>query len=317
MLARFVAQRLLAAVTVAFLVSIGVFWLIRALPGDPVSLQLGQSLSFDQATYDAKRSELGLDQPLPVQYLKWLGRLLQGDLGASSRGQGDVVEAITDRLPVTLQLCVASMIIAISVAIPAGTLAASRRGSFLDKAVTVGAMAGVAMPSFWLAILLVLFFGLQLQLFPVYGFVDVRDDPFQFLRHIALPAFALGLSLAGPLTRQVRSSVVEVLNEDYIRTARAKGLKPMDVTVRHGLRNALLPVVTVMGLQVGHLLGGAVIIEQVFAIPGMGRLAVQSILQNDFLVIQGVVLVSAVAVVFANMFTDLLYVYLDPRIRAT
>lgn len=317
LLGRFVLQRMLAAAGVALLVSVGVFWLVRALPGDPVTLYLGQSMSFDDQTYRTTRSQLGLDEPLPVQYAKWMGRLMRADLGRSSRGQGEVTQAIRDRLPVTAQLCVAAMLIAVLVSFPAGTIAASHRGGIVDRVVTVFAMSGVAMPSFWLAILLVLVFGSKLGWFPVYGFVPIQDGFLEWARHLAMPAFALGISLAGPLTRQVRASLVEVLNEDYIRTARAKGLKRRTVTLQHGLRNALLPVVTVMGLQIGHLLGGAVVIEQVFAIPGMGRLAVQSIIQSDYAVIQGVVLVSAVAVVLANALADLCYGFLDPRVRAS
>lgn len=315
MLVQFMASRVLSTLIVLFFVSVAVFIMIRALPGDPVSYMLGQGFSYDEQGAARAREDLGLNDPFYVQYVNWLGRAFHGDLGYSLRGQGAVLPAVLNRVPVTAQLAGASMIAAIVIAVPAGTIAAARRGSKLDNLVTLFAMGGVAMPNFWLAILLVLGFGVRLGWFPMYGFVGIWEDPIAAVRHLFLPASALGIGLAGPLIRQVRSSLLEVLGEDYIRTARAKGLTERTVLVRHGLANALLPVVTLMGLQVGHILGGAVVIEQVFAIPGVGRLAAEAILDKDFMVVQGVVLVSAVTVVVANMFVDILYGYIDPRVR--
>ncbi|MEX2237390.1 MAG: ABC transporter permease [Dehalococcoidia bacterium] len=316
MFVRFVLSKVASTIVVLFLVSLAVFGMIRALPGDPVTLALGQGFSYNEESAERARDRLGLDEPIVVQYVKWLGRVAEGDLGHSLRGQGEVLPAVLDRLPITAQLGAAGLLVSVLIAVPAGTIAAAKRGTNLDRFVSLFAMGGVAMPSFWLAILLILLFGVRFDLFPLYGFVSVWDDPVEFVKHVTLPAIALGVTLAGPLIRQVRSSVLDVLHEDYIRTAHAKGLSGRVVLVRHALRNALLPVLTLLGLQTAHVLGGAVVIEQVFSIPGVGRLAVQGILDQDFMVVQGVVLVSAVVVVLTNMFVDILYGYVDPRIRA-
>lgn len=317
MFLRFIASRLLATAIVLFLVSVAVFVLIRLTPGDPVTLQLTGGFSYDEEAAQRARERLGLNDPIAVGYVKWVGSVVQGDWGHSIRGQGDVLEAITDRLPTTIQLGVASMFAAVFISVIAGTLAAARRGSRIDSIVTLFAMGGVAMPNFWLAIILILVFGVQLHWFPLYGSAKVWEDPVSGISHLVLPSLALGVGLAGPLTRQIRSSMLDVLSEDYMRTAHAKGLSERKVLINHGLRNALLPVVTLLGLQVGRVLGGAIIIEQVFAIPGIGRLAVQAILNKDFMVVQGVVLISALIVVLANMIVDILYGRLDPRIRVS
>jgi len=226
-----------------------------------------------------------------VQYVDWMRGLFTGDLGRSAITKQPLTEALRDRIPVTLQLAVASFIISMLIAIPAGIISAYKRNSLLDRVITVVALMGVAMPSFWLGILLILFFAVELRWFPPSGFVSFTTDPIECLRYIALPAISLGAVQAAVIMRQMRSSLLEVLNEDYVRTARAKGLRERQVVLVHGMRNALLPVVTVVGLQVGRVLGGSVIIETVFAMPGMGRYAVNAIFDRDYPVVQATVLI--------------------------
>ncbi len=313
---RYIAGRLVALVPVVVLVSVAAFTFIRLLPGDPVVAMLGTSgQGLDPRAYELARHDLGLDQPLPVQYLRWLGDLLRGDFGRSAVTHQPIIEALGDRFPVTLQLAVCSFIVSIVIAVPAGVLAAYRRGRLLDRLMSVLALGGVAMPSFWLGILLIILFAVQLSLLPPSGFVSITSDPVEFLRHIILPALTLGAVQAAVIMRQTRSSLLEVLNEDYVRTARAKGLGERRVVLMHGLRNALLPVVTVMGLQVSRLLGGSVVVESVFAMPGFGRYGVDAIFIRDYPVVQVVVLATALIVVLSNLLTDLLYAALDPRIK--
>ena len=315
-MARYLTGRLLAIVPVVVLVSIGAFSFIHLLPGDPVVALIGtsgQSLTPEQL--QAKRHDLGLDRPLPVQYLSWAGDALTGDLGRSAVTHQTIVKALKDRFPITLQLAVASFIVSLLIALPTGVIAAYRRNSLLDRVMTVFALAGVAMPSFWLGILLILVFAVQVHWLPPSGYVSFGASAHEWLRHLLLPALTLGAVQAAVVMRQTRSSLLEVLNEDYVRTARAKGLAERRVVLQHGLRNAMLPVVTVAGLQVSRLLGGAVVIETVFALPGFGRYGVDAIFIRDYPVVQAVVLVTAVIVVLTNLFTDLLYGVLDPRIR--
>lgn len=313
---RYIAGRLLSLVPVVLLVSVAAFAFIRLLPGDPVVAMLGTSgQGLDERTYALARHDLGLDRPLPVQYARWLGELLRGDFGRSAVTHQPIVEALGDRFPVTLQLAVSSFIISLIIAVPTGVVSAYKRGSLLDRLMSVLALGGVAMPSFWLGILLIIVFAVELSLLPPSGFVSITSDPKEFLRHMALPAITLGAVQAAVIMRQTRSSLLEVLNEDYVRTARAKGLPERRVLLSHGLRNALLPVVTVMGLQVSRLLGGSVVVETVFAMPGFGRYGVDAIFIRDYPVVQVVVLATALIVVFSNLVTDLLYAVLDPRIK--
>ena len=313
----YIISRVLSILPVALLVTVGAFAFIHLLPGDPVVALIGSSGTegVDERTLALRRHELGLDRPLPVQYVDWLGKLLRGDLGRSAVTHQPVSEAIVDRFPVTLQVAVASFVVSLVIALPAAVVSAYRRNSLLDRVMTVLSLGGVAMPSFWLGILLILVFAVELRWFPPSGFVNITTDPLASLRHLVLPAFALGAVQAAVIMRQARSSLLEVLNEDYIRTARAKGLAERRVVLLHGLRNALLPVVTILGLQVSRLLGGSVIIESVFAIPGFARYGVDAIFIRDYPVVQAVVLVTAIIVVFANLLTDLLYGILDPRIQ--
>jgi peptide/nickel transport system permease protein len=313
---RYIAGRLLSLVPVVLLVSVAAFAFIRLLPGDPVVAMLGTSgQGLDERAHALARHELGLDRPLPVQYARWMGDLARGDFGRSAATHQPIGEALGDRFPVTLQLAVASFIISLIIAVPAGVVSAYRRGGLLDRLMSVLALGGVAMPSFWLGILLIILFAVELSLLPPSGFVSITTDPREFLRHMALPAITLGAVQAAVIMRQTRSSLLEVLNEDYVRTARAKGLAERRVVLSHGLRNALLPVVTVMGLQVSRLLGGSVVVETVFAMPGFGRYGVDAIFIRDYPVVQVVVLATALIVVLANLITDLLYAALDPRIK--
>ena len=310
---RYVTRRVLATVPVLLLVSVGAFLLLHLIPGDPVLVMLGERA--DPQVAERLRHDLGLGRPLPVQYVSWLGDALQGDLGRSIRSPQPVAEAIAQRFPVTLQLAAEGMLLALVVAIPMGVLAATRPGSAIDRLATLVASLGVAVPSFSLGVLLILAVSLRLRWLPPSGYESPGTDLGQNLRLMVLPAITLAAALAAELMRITRASVREALAQDYPRTARAKGLTERAIVVRHCLKNALIPVVTVIGLQFGHLLGGAVIVETLYAIPGMGRLLVDSIAARDFPMVQGVVLVTAMVVVASSLVVDLLYGFLDPRIR--
>ena len=313
---RYVAGRLLALVPVILLVSVAAFSFIHLLPGDPVIALLGTSgQSLTPQQLQIARHDLGLDRPLPVQYFDWASKGVTGNLGRSAVTRQVITKALRDRFPITLQLTIASFIVSLLIALPTGVIAAYRRNSLLDRILTVIALGGVAMPSFWLGILLILGFAVQVHWMPPSGYVSFGSNATEWLRHLVLPAVTLGAVQAAVVMRQTRSSLLEVLNEDYVRTAQAKGLAERRIVLLHGLRNAMLPVVTVAGLQVSRLLGGAVVIETVFALPGFGRYGVDAIFIRDYPVVQAVVLVTAVIVVLTNLFTDLLYGVLDPRIR--
>ncbi|MFD2110582.1 nickel ABC transporter permease [Thiorhodococcus fuscus] len=283
-----------------------VFLLIHLVPGDPVEVMLGEGAR--PADQEALRHALGLDRPLSAQYLEYLGRLVRLDLGVSLHAQRPVLDLLSERVGPTLELAVASLSLAIVLAIPLGVLAAHYRGRGVDRAAMTFSMLGAAIPNFWLGPLLILVFSLWLGWTPVSG----RDGPFS----LVLPAVTLGTGLAAVLARMVRSSVLEVLGEDYVRTARAKGLGPLAVLWRHALRNAWLPILTLVGLQFGALLGGAVITETVFSWPGLGSLLVEAIQTRDYPLVQGAVLLIALTYLAVNTLTDLLYVAIDPRVRA-
>jgi peptide/nickel transport system permease protein len=300
---------------VLVILSVGVFLMLHLTPGDPVQIMLGQDA--DPQSVAALRAELGLDQPLPVQYVRWVGNVLRGDLGRSIRTHQPVMEAITSRLPVTLELSIVSLVVSLAIGLPAGVVAATRRNTPLDLASTGLALAGVSLPSFFLGILLILVFALGLRWVPPSGYTPLGQDPAMNLKQMAMPAVALGAALAGIVARLTRSSLLDVLSAEYMRSARAKGLSESAAVVHHGLKNALLPVVTVVGLQVGALLGGAILIETIFALPGIGRLAVDSIFARDFPIVQGVVLFLALVRILSNLVADLLYARLDPRIALT
>ncbi len=309
---RYLFTRGVSMIPVLFFLTLGTFLMLRLTPGDPVTLMLGEGA--DAATVAQIRQDLGLDEPLPVQYVRWTAQVLQGDLGRSIRTNEPVLRSIVDRLPVTLELSALALLIALAIGVPAGVISATRPGTWLDRIVSVGAFAGASVPTFFLGLLLILFFGLRLGWFPTSGFVPLAQDPALNLRLLVLPSITLGVAVAAVIARLTRSSMLEVLGREYVVTARGKGLAERVVIRRHVLRNALLPVVTIVGLQVGALLGGAVVTEVIFAIPGVGRLLVTNIFAHDFPVVQGVVLFLGIVRLAANLLTDLAYAYIDPRI---
>jgi peptide/nickel transport system permease protein len=311
---RYLVSRIVAIIPIALVVSLAVFVVFQLLPGTVVDTLTGES-GGDASSRTALRRELGLDKPPVERYLDWMSHVAMGDLGRSPVLRQDVVDAIRQRIQPTLQLGVAAWLLAIVIAIPAGVISATKRGSWVDTVVTLLAVGGVAMPSFWMGILFVLLFSIKLDLLPPSGYVPFAEDPAESLKLLILPALTISLHLSASLMRQVRSSMLETLSQDYIRTARAKGLTEFSVVMRHGLRNALLPVLTVAGAQVGLLFSGVVVVEQVFAVPGMGRLAVDSTFARDYVTVQGIVLMMAMIVLLANLVTDLLYAAADPRIR--
>ena len=314
-MARYVIRRLLLAVPVLLFVTLIVFLIMHLSPGDPVTIMLGGQVGVTQETMDAVRAKMGLDEPVYVQYFIWLRGVLQGDLGYSYLNHLPVSTMLAQKLPASAELAVASIFLALVVAIPGGVLAAVKRNSLLDRLLTTFVTAGIAIPGFWLAILIVLLFAVALDWLPSSGHVDFRRDPVGNLRFLVLPALTMSILLAAPIMRFVRSSMLDVLGEDYVRTARAKGLAERTLIYRHALRNAMIPTVTVVALQFAGLIGGAVLIEWVFAWPGIGWLAVNAISARDYSVVQGIVLVVAVIFVVANLIADLLYAALDPRIR--
>jgi peptide/nickel transport system permease protein len=311
---RFALQRLVQTIPVLFLMSAIVFGLIFLLPGDPVLGMLGPGIDLDDASVQQMREDLHLDDPIPVQYVHWLGRCLTGDFGRSVSSKQPVSDALRKRLPVSIQLACCAIFVTLLISLPLGVLAAAKRGSIWDVLASGFSVIGLAIPGFWLAILLVLFLAVRHSWLPSSGYVSPLDSPLQWLRYMALPAITLGVGGAGSLTRQIRSSLLEVLSEDYVRTARAKGLRGQTVLVRHALRNALIPAVTVLGLSLGNLLGGSLIVESIFLVPGIGSLLVNAIFTRDFPVVQAGTLVIAVMVVFINLAVDMLYGILDPRI---
>lgn len=308
----YLIRRLIFALVVIVGVATISFALLHLIPGSPVDAILGTE-STPEARATLER-QLGLDRPVIVQYVSWWGKVLQGDLGNSVMTKQPVAKLISERLPVTIPLALFSMLIALLIAVPAGILSALRRNTWIDGVVSVIAFAGLSIPGFWLGTLLILGFSVHWQIFPPGGYVSILDDPISGFRHLVLPAIALGTTFAAVLTRMIRSSMLEVLGADYIRTARAKGQTEHRVVVGHALRNALIPAVTIIGVQVGILLSGALIIEQIFSLPGIGRLTVQAVLDRDIPLLQGCIIVIALIFVIVNLVTDLIYVYLDPRI---
>jgi peptide/nickel transport system permease protein len=312
---RFLGRRLLATIPLLFFVSLVVFSLVHALPGDPALLFLGEEA--DAQTIAAFRTRLGFDRPLVVQYGDWLARAARGDLGRSLRTNQPVTEAIVQRLPVTLELMVAALLVSLAIAVPMGIVSALKRNSGIDLASMFFALVGFSTPNFWLGLILIYVFALVLRWLPPSGFVPALASVPDNVRSLVLPAITLGTALAALVTRQLRSGMLEVLRQDYVRTAHAKGLSQRQVVAKHALKNALIAVVTVLGLQVGGLLGNTIITETLFALPGVGRLMIDSIFSRDFFIVQGVILFLAVGYVISNLLVDLLYSYLDPRIRVS
>jgi peptide/nickel transport system permease protein len=309
----FILKRLAAMIPVVLLVSVIVFYLIRLTPGDPAVAMLGEEATPQMVT--ALRHEFGLDQPIPVQYAIWLSKVVQGDLGHSTRSNQPVLEAILERLPATVELTFFALVISLAIAIPTGIISATRRNSAADLIVTTTALIGVSMPSFFLGILLIFIFSLNLRWLPPIGFTPIIKDLGANLTGMILPSITLGAGAAAVVARLTRSSLLEVLGQEYIRTARSKGLAERAVIYAHALKNAMIPVVTIVGLQVGTLLGGAIITETIFVLPGVGKLAVDAIFARDFPMIQGVVLFLSLVFLASNLVVDVLYAFLDPRIH--
>ncbi len=311
---RYLVLRLLQTIPVLFGVSVIVFVIVQAAPGDPVVNMLG--IQATEENIAELRRQYGLDQPVYVQYFVWLEGVLQGDLGQSLTRSESVLELILSRLPATLFLAVASMVIALLIAIPAGVLSALNEGTGTDYGVSVAALAGVSIPNFWLGLLLIYFFAVQLGVMPAGNYVSPTDDPLAALRHVFLPALTMGTAFAAVLARQTRSALLDNLNNDNVLMAKSKGISSRVVLTKHLMKQSLLPVLTVAGLQFGYLLSATVVVEEIFAWPGLGRLIFEAVLQQDYPTVQGAVLTVAVLFVLINLVVDLLYSFLDPRVSA-
>lgn len=309
----FILRRLLSAIPTLILVSLFVFTLQKLLPGDPVVAMAGEER--DPAVMEYLRDKYRLNDPIPVQYLNWVGNVLTGDFGTSLRTEQPVTTLLASKLPVTLELAVLALLIALLIGIPTGIISAVRKGTVVDYGANVIALSGISIPHFWLGILLIMVFAVKLQWLPASGFVPVGEDFGQNLKTLILPAFVLGAGLSGILMRHTRSALLEVLRTDYVRTARAKGLRPRTVILKHALRNALMPIVTLTTLLFGELLGGAVLTEQVFSIPGFGKMIVDAVFNRDYAVVQGVVLCIAIGFLLLNLLADVLYRMINPRLR--
>ncbi|HEX4841896.1 MAG TPA: ABC transporter permease [bacterium] len=311
---RYLAARVFALVPVLVGILAAVFLLIRLIPGDAVQLFLGTQVEMTPEQMTELRRFFGVDKPIWAQFLDYGGRILRGEFGVSLRTARPVLPDILARLPVSAELATLSLLIAVALALPLGIASAVTRNSTFDVLTRIGGLLGLSIPNFWLGAMLILFFSRYFHV-SVGRYVPLTQDPLATLRSLALPAVALGAAIAAILMRYVRSALLEVLGQEYVRTAHGKGLRRTAVMVRHALPNALIPVITVIGFQLAYLLGGTVVIEEIFALPGMGRLALQAIFQRDYPVVQGVVLVVALLFVLTNLFVDVLYAWLDPRIH--
>jgi peptide/nickel transport system permease protein len=312
-MSRFLVRRSFAALVALLVASMFVFAAVRSLPGDPALALSGEGR--DPEANAAIRLKYGLDEPIPVQYLRWLSLALTGDLGKSIRTGQPVMDEIVMRLPVTLELAFLAGLVAVAFGIPLGIVAALRRASRVDYAASGIGLVGMSIPTFWLGIMLILVFAVWLDLLPASGYVPFVEDPIANLQRMILPAIVLGAGLGAVLLRQVRSAMIGSMGADYIRTARAKGLTDRQVVIGHALRNSLIPVVTILGLELGALISGSVVTESIFLIPGFGRLIIEAISRRDYPVIQGVALFSAVAYIVINLVVDVLYTVLNPRVR--
>ena len=308
-----IVRRLLIMIPVLFLVSLMVFSMILLVPGDPAVTLAGENATQEQI--DATRERLGLNDPVIEQYWRWVSNAVQGDLGTSLYSSQEVTEAITQRLPATLSLAAGAIFLSLLIGLPAGILSAIFRGRWPDRAIGLGAASALAMPNYFIAMLLILFFAIWNKWLPATSFVPFSEDPYEWAKHLILPWITLGLASAAVITRQLRSSLIGVLGQDYVRTARAKGLRAHRVILKHASKNAAIPVVTVVGTQIAFALGGSVIVEQVFGIPGVGQLAITAVQKRDLPIIQGVVVMATVLVLFCNLLVDLAYGYLNPKVR--
>jgi peptide/nickel transport system permease protein len=310
----YILRRLIQSAFIIWGCATLVFFMLRLIPGDPVVQMLGVEYTPEAA--EALRHKLGLDQPLHIQYVRWLSSVLTGDLGGSIATGETVAGIIATGLPKTLSLTALSFLIAVIIAVPAGIIAALRRNSIFDYGASVVAFIGVSMPSFWIGIILILVFAVHLRWLPAIGYSELREDGFlEWFKRLILPSLAIGTGFSAILMRFVRAGLLEVLGSDFVRTARAKGLRERAVILRHALRNSLIPVVTVTGIQLALLLSGAVVTETVFSIRGIGRILVGAIFDRDYPIVQGVILLIAVIFVLANLIVDIIYTFLDPRIR--
>lgn len=313
----YIMRRLMQALIVFFLVLIGIFFAMRLLPGDPIMMVVSKQMASTatEADIEKLRHEYGLDKPLLVQFFNWLGGVFRGDLGVSITNGRDVLEDIMRRLPVTLHLGLLAMLISFFFGIILGTISAVRRGTWIDTVVTSFANIGITIPVFWLGVVLMYIFALKLGWLPVFGYTSPFTNFLENTRQIIMPVFCLSVTSVAVIARQARSSMLEVLHQDYIRTAWSKGLIERSVVIRHALKNGLIPVIVLAGLGLSGIIGGSVLIETVFNIPGMGRLAVTAMLNQDYPVVQGVVLFFAAMVLLTNLVVDLAYGWLDPRIK--
>jgi peptide/nickel transport system permease protein len=309
----FLIRRVAISVVTLFVISLIVFTGVRMIPGDPARVMGGTDA--DAAGLADIRQKYGLDDPIPLQYVRWLGLALRGDLGESIRTRESVVWTVGRKLPITIELACLSLLVALAIAIPAGVFSAVRRNSAWDFLVNAVSLCGLSVPSFWLGIMLILLLSVRLHWLPASGFVPIWENPLSNLERMVMPAFVLGAGLAAVLMRQTRNSMIEILGADYIRTAWSKGLAGRAVIFRHAFRNGLIPVVTILGLQTGALMGGAVVTEQIFVVPGFGRLIVEAVFTRDYPLVQGVVLITASTYVLVNLLVDLSYSVLNPRIR--
>jgi peptide/nickel transport system permease protein len=309
----YLIQRLAISAVTLVLISLIVFTGVRLIPGDPARVMAGTDA--DEAGLAEIREKYGLNDPVPIQYLRWAGLALRGDLGESIRTREGVTWTVARKLPITMELACLSILVALTIAIPVGVLSAVRRNSFWDYLANGLSLCGLSVPSFWLGIMLILFFSVRLGWLPASGFVSFFQDPVANLQRMIMPAFVLGTTLAAVLMRQTRNSMIEVLSADYIRTAYSKGLAGRAVVFRHAIRNGLIPVVTILGLQMGALMGGAVVTEQIFVVPGFGRLIVEAVFTRDYPLVQGVILITASSYVLINLLVDMSYSLLNPRIR--
>lgn len=312
---RYIAQRLVALIPVLIGISLVTFFLIRLVPGDVVDLMLANETSMDTQRAQEIRRVFGLDKPIHLQYWDWISGVARGDLGNSLRTGQPVRDEIIRKLPVTVELTIMSVGFALIIAIPAGIIAAVRVGTRTEAVAQGASLLGLSIPNFWLGTMLILISSRYFGWFPAANYASFTDDPWRNIQILILPSLALGAALAAITMRMTRSALLEVLRREYITTARAKGLTEQKVVMGHAIRNALIPVVTVVGIQMGRLLGGAIIIEQLFNLPGIGRLAIDAISQRDYPMIQGVVLMTTTAFVLVNLLVDVLYSYIDPRIR--
>ena len=306
-------RRILSTIPILALVGLITFLLFHLTPGDPAAVVAGDNASLE--AIEAARHRLGLDQPFLVQFWHWLYGVMTGDLGTSFTSGRPVVELIFDRLPITLSLTAGATLVGVGISVPLGVLAAMRRGSWIDRATIFTTSLGIAAPEFFIGLLLVLVVALDFGWLPATGYVPFADDPLEWVRRLVLPSVTLGVGVAAELARQVRGAMIDVMSRDYIQTARAKGLSTLSIIVKHGLKNAAIPVVTVLGLQIRRLLGGAVIVEQIFAMNGVGSLAVRAVFLRDLPVLLGVALITAVGVLFVNLLVDMSYSYFDPKVR--